>query len=280
MSFDLIIANPPYGKQCSLLWKITKTILPFSTQCILLGPRNTLKDEYIRDRCVDYIFSEDCFEGAVVGDVYSMRLVNEPQNKYSFEDIYFSNDLKPLLKAVQNYNRSHIPSFVMVDGSYLEPKWNKPLTKATKLLISERFEKVKDKTLKELVDSQNVFVKTLWCAFDGVHFNDCHDFRYNLQNKYDLEWNKGGHPIDLMVFPTKEERDNFRDWWYSCNKKRTGKSERIGLTNRFLDLVKASGCGGAGTYYLYFPNLDWSHPWTDKEILKEIGLPEDFLKKE
>lgn len=27
-------------------------------------------------------------------------------------------------------------------------------------------------------------------------------------------------------------------------------------------------------------NLDWSHPWTDKEILKEIGLPEDFLEKE
>lgn len=24
-------------------------------------------------------------------------------------------------------------------------------------------------------------------------------------------------------------------------------------------------------------NLDWSHPWTDAEILKELGLPEDFL---
>ena len=26
------------------------------------------------------------------------------------------------------------------------------------------------------------------------------------------------------------------------------------------------------------PALDWSKSWTDKEILAEIGLPEDFLK--
>ena len=30
-------------------------------------------------------------------------------------------------------------------------------------------------------------------------------------------------------------------------------------------------------YPLTLPNLDWSHPWTDQEILKELGLLEDFL---
>lgn len=30
----------------------------------------------------------------------------------------------------------------------------------------------------------------------------------------------------------------------------------------------------------YLPRVDWSKPHTDAEILKEIGLPEDFLEKE
>jgi hypothetical protein len=27
------------------------------------------------------------------------------------------------------------------------------------------------------------------------------------------------------------------------------------------------------------PNPDWSKSWADKEILKELGLPEDFLEE-
>ena len=40
--------------------------------------------------------------------------------------------------------------------------------------------------------------------------------------------------------------------------------------------------GDAGSRVLaeLTPNLDWSRPWTDAEILAELGLPEDSLEKE
>lgn len=56
------------------------------------------------------------------------------------------------------------------------------------------------------------------------------------------------------------------------------KKQRIGLTNKFLDLIKNTNGGCGGGYFKYFPNLDWSRPWTDEEILEEIGLPRDFLE--
>ena len=45
--------------------------------------------------------------------------------------------------------------------------------------------------------------------------------------------------------------------------------------NTFV-LLLANGEG----YLELFPQVDWSRSWTDKEILKELGLPEDFLEKD
>ena len=61
--------------------------------------------------------------------------------------------------------------------------------------------------------------------------------------------------------------------------KDTGKKSRDGLTNTILSIICECVTGGAGVeaYKTYFPNLDWSRPHDDASILKELGLPEDFL---
>lgn len=87
-------------------------------------------------------------------------------------------------------------------------------------------------------------------------------------------------PVNAFVFLNKQERDNFSKWWYSCLEGAQGKKLRIGLTNACLDLIRDAISSSGGYYETYFPNLDWSRPWTDEEILKELGLPEDFLEKE
>lgn len=60
---------------------------------------------------------------------------------------------------------------------------------------------------------------------------------------------------------------------------RTWQWEAKTFINRLLDLhEKVYGMSFGANCVL--PHLDWSHPWTDEEILKEIGLPEDFLGEE
>lgn len=281
MSFDLIIANPPYGKQCSLAKPIIKESLKACKRLIVLSPRNVFLDNEILEHTSDYKeIKGQMFSDATTWNLHVIQLLNEQNTtKYTIEDICFTGKQKQLYKAVTTYNKSHVPHTVLIDGSYIEPKWEKSLDACTKLPKSNIFKDKLSKKLKDLVKDQEVFVKTLFAGLDGVHFNDCYDFKYNLRNEYDMKWNKGGRPIDFFVFINKQERDNFSDWWYSCNKIRTSKKERIGLTNAFLDLIVAAGRGGVGYFGEYFPNLDWSRTWTDAEILKELGLPEDFLEE-
>lgn len=62
-------------------------------------------------------------------------------------------------------------------------------------------------------------------------------------------------------FETKEEKENIINWWYNSK-----------MASKLCWGLKKQSFGRG-----YLPRVDWSHPWTDEEILKEIGLPEDFL---
>lgn len=100
----------------------------------------------------------------------------------------------------------------------------------------------------------------------------------NLKNN--IDWNKKGLPMHGFYFEKAFQKNNFSNWWYSCNSNQSGKKSRIGLTNFILSILRDARSANGGGYDEFFPNIDWSHPWTDKEILKEIGLPEDFLEED
>lgn len=284
MKFDCIIMNPPYGKQCSTAKPVIKKILKnkIADKVVTLTPPNIMQDEEILKKCEDFSIYRNVnyFQGVIQPSLLITSFSEKDVNKYQIEDIMFTEKEKILFRAIKNYNSNHKETIEYIDGSFLKPKWNKPIKDISVRDFPEHLESIKNQTLEESVDNQNAFVKTLWTPFDGVHFNEAHDFKYNLRNEYDLKWNEGGRHIDIYIFKDKEERDNYKDWWYSCNQKRSSKKERIGLTNRFLDLVRDSGHGGAGYFSVYFPHLDWSRTWTDEEILEEIGLPRNFLETE
>lgn len=71
---------------------------------------------------------------------------------------------------------------------------------------------------------------------------------------------------------SSQERNNFKNWYYKAGK----------LVNTIRSII--SQCENITPkpqcYIDYFPQVDWSRSWTDQEILKELGLPEDFLEKE
>ena len=287
--FDLIIANPPYGKSSSLAQQIIDTVKAYAKQSIWLVPVNTCKYDEVLKSCesVNILSRADSslFEGATIGRLSLLKISPKTNNSsLVYEDLILSTLDKKLIelrKATKAYNEKiGIKSIYTIDGSYLLKKYDKTLKEASKQTLPKTFESIANRNVKDLRDEGYCFYNTVRSTVDGVHFTDGYDRRYNFEGIWDnkVDTTRSG---DLLCFESKEARNNFRDWWYSCTKKYANKVEcnRRGLTNMYLTLLGncVSLSAGIGYYIDYFPQVDWSHPWTDQEILKEIGLPEDFL---
>ena len=289
--FDLIIANPPYGKSSSLAQQIIDTVKACAKQSIWLVPVNTCKYDEVLKSCesVNILSRSDSnlFEGATTGRLSLLKISPKTNNSsLVYEDLILSTLDKKLIdlrKATKAYNEKiGTKSIYTIDGTYLLKKYGKTLKEASKQTLPKTFESIANRNVKDLRDEGYCFYNTVRSTVDGVHFIDGYDRRYNFEGIWDNKVDTT-HSGDLLCFESKEARNNFRDWWYSCTKKYANKVEcnRRGLTNMYLTLLGScvSLSAGIGYYIDYFPQVDWSHPWTDSEILKELGLPEDFLEE-
>lgn len=274
MPFDLIIANPPYGKQCKLAKPIIKKILEAAPIAVVLCETiGFTQDESIMHKVVHLEKIPNPFTDALIQNLAIAKL-NSAANNVEFSREFFTLDDKryQLVQAIKSYNKTHARSWENI--AYFNTKETKKLSecKTYDCILA-------DASCKDLFENNQVFVYTIRVAGDGVHV-DGDDTKVNNLEK-DAWINPHKRYFDAFVFATSLEKQNFRNWWNSCIQN-TGKKSRDGLTNTILSIICECVSGGAGVeaYKTYFPNLDWSHPWTDQEILKEIGLSEDFLEKE
>ena len=281
--FTKIIANPPYGNKSSLSKKIVNSLLKnkVAEEMVVLAPRNIYKDSKILAHVATYQGTENCFTDAIIGRLAITRLVPDAVNKYTYENISLNRKQLELLSAIRNYNSCHDAHFHLVYGGGLLKKWDLPLKDTnSQIQLSGNLKSIADKKLADLVENFQCFFKTVWTPFDGVHISNSHDIRYNLDNIFNEKVKVGWFRSrcgDLFIFKDRVSRENFNKWWYSC-RELYGK-ERKGLTNYILDMLceAVSISAGVNIFYDYLPHLDWSRSWTDAEILKELGLPEDFL---
>ena len=281
--FSKIIANPPYGRSSSLSKKIVNALLEnkVAKEMVVLTPRNTYKDSKILAHVATYQDVENLFTDVAIDRLAVTRIVPDTVNKYTYESISLNKKQVELLSAIRKYNSCHCAYFHVVDGNCFPKKWSLQLKDTnSQIQLSGKLKSIADKKLADLVENFQCFFKTIWTPFDGVHTSDGHDIRYNLNNIFDEKVKEGWFKSrcgDLFIFKDRVSRENFNKWWYSC-RELYGK-ERKGLTNYILDMLceAVSTSAGVNSFYEYLPHLDWSRPWTDQEILKEIGLPEDFL---
>ena len=283
--FNKIIANPPYGKSSSLSKKIVNSLLEnkVAKEMAVLAPKNTCKNENISN-AVDkaILIKENPFADASFAEnTLCVFHTGTEKGDIDWVSFYLTPKSVELYRAVQSYNKTHTPCFTIVDGSQFKKKFQCKIPELSKTVwtkYKDPLEVLFRDRLNEVFSpkSEGIFVKTIWTPEDGVHFGDAHDTLYNYGKKeWDTNWEKDRR-VDLFLFPNEQYKNNFRDWWYSITKT-SSKKVRAGLTNAFLDLNRDYVGVGAGSFLETFPNLDWSHPWTDEEILKELGLPEDFL---
>ena len=261
--FNKIIANPPYGKSSSLSKKIVNALLEnkVAEEFVVLAPFNTYANTFTHIE--DFTFlgaTSQYFADAAVHGLSCTKLSNKEVNKFkTWDDLLFSTipaNLVQLKDAVVKYNETH-----------------KTFYKAMYPWVRRNAEKIKGLAVEE-----NCFLCTVWQPQNKVHIDEsAMDIKHNLKDK-PIDWKKddGG----LIEFRTRKEFENFRDWFY----RKPGHSEEAKKTfvYKALTLLDQVGNGGIPVtrYVIAFPNLDWSHSWTDAEIIAELGLPEDFLEKE
>jgi len=285
MSFDLIIANPPYGKSSSISREIVNKISEMQTfaSAIVLAPLNTFSNVTNHLRTISFIGNvSDYFEAACPNlcmaflSWFKLEKVNNVNVKQPFTDAekkekFLNKDFEgvkkylhikgpdlDLYKAIQKYNKSHRPFY-------------KELLQMLYASNKKRYSHIPENL---------IFVVPIWNPADGVHCSESEDWAHNRFNK-SIDWREAKSAPWGIVFEDRQKFENFRNWWYSCLNNLKGKKEKIGLTNKCLEMLAKVGNGdpSINKYPEYFPNLDWSHPWTDAEILKELGLPENFLEE-
>ena len=256
--FGKIIANPPYGAHGSLSKKIVNALLEnkVAKEMVVLAPIRSSVDviDYIED--IQYLGYLNKYFEASCSSISINRVVSKKVCKYKdLADVRKSEKQLQFERAVRLYNSSHEPFYVTTHGC-CTPK---------------RKEALKD------VNEDLLFVVASWCANDKVHKNAA-DTKHNLLGQ-PINWDKRSS-ICTIQFDDPVKLQNFKNWWYKVPGK--GVDAQRTLIYFILDLLceAYSGNPSIKKYVWFLPHVDWSKPWTDAEILKELGLPEDFLEKE
>ena len=265
-SFDLIIANPPYGKSSSLSKKIVNALLEnkVAEEYVVLAPPRSFLDTL--DKIVDFEnkgLTSDLFDIPAANGirVYCTKYTNNEINRYSEFDLrFYDKKLKQLADAVHRYNKEH-ETFIDTDYEYGGLSW-----KTLNYLSTE---------IKKGLDPSRIFLIPYFTPRNGVQWGECGDHNNGVK-LWDFEKGKSSA---LAIVLKENYKKYFNEYFYKYYK---DKERRVnGLLNQFLMCIRLgwSDSPGVEAYLEYFPNLDWSHPWTDEEILAELGLPEDFLEE-
>ena len=258
--------NSPYGVHNCLAKQIIKEVVPLASSSVVLVPKNTYKRRGLLGYVEDIEVVDNCFSDANIDGLSIARLSPKIVDKYtSLADFIMTEKDKQWMKA-----NSGVRSLYYIGTRGIEID-NKRRTSPSKDYlrdsgVSEKLNESLNMSLEDLVKANRIFAFCAYTPSGGPGNPDGVAGIYNFKGEWPEKW-WTGCPVSPLIFENQTCRDNFRDWWYSSE----------GLCKYLLDLICRVDGADAATHEYYFPNLDWSRPWHDQEILKEIGLPEDFL---
>ena len=264
--FTKIIANPPFGKSSSLSKKIVNTLLEnkVAKEMVVLAPPKTFYGVlgYSKElKCVSSYLNKTCvFEDAAVKTLFLDHIVLEKQNKYKEpSDFLLTEKQYRYYKAVADYRKGK-------EDFFTSPGW---ITIKLKPFLDSHKNEIQEKGILFGIWSPSIFANGIICFGEDWKYNKGLE-NITLHNSSSAPW--------LLMLKSSKEKENFLDWLYrdvtEDNKNIRG-SLRCFAFNVLIDLY--GGDPSPVKYLEILPNLDWSKSWTDQEILKEIGLPEDFL---
>ena len=267
--FDLIIANPPYGRSGNLARKIVNTLQFKTKELSLLTIAQGCKDVYRYATTVS-LNDQKAFEDMWIPTIVTHLDFSKSSNCFeNFETYRLSSDPKKLkfYEAVQQYNKLR-KSNIEYLGQLITPENRK------------RFQD----------DSSSLFTIAFYSASPHHRISSpilkrAEDVQYNLCSKV-INWGKPSSVLALHI-PNKDQWIGFKNFWYGISEKnpqgwKSIKSQEGSLVSFILDCAYCIGgtTPSLSKYQMFIPNLDWSQDWSsDEKILVELGLPGDFLEK-
>ena len=267
MHFDVIIANPPYKKIGA---EITKTIID-----------NIDFDDYINLLPInDYTRAEglinhvekaerlgfDAFAGQAAVDTWVAKIKKSAVHNYTNKNEF-------------RLDFARMPEFSMfyrINARRKDRFW-----KWTYLKMFASEEEAQEYCNVNNIGPSNFFM-VQWRASNGVNKNGGYDRQWNVDKQFSVRYSNegpGGYFIGSSQgckFNSELEKDNFTEFWYSNNGNNLMNKLLLGLRAQTHDVSGA------------IPQVDWSRPWTDEEILEEYGystsqinyiLSDEFLYK-
>lgn len=303
MSFDLIIANPPYGKRGTLATTTIKEFMKFAEECVVLcQPRSIEKsgvyEHVVKADIVSNIFDaglgklavskirNDYTEGKQVS--YDKREMNEYDIEWWIKD--FNKGKQNLWRTCAVWNRSpekykkiveEKKSFFMFGCFELR----NPITKDGNS-TGYRYNVYKESVIwAGDVDPQHPDKGPLKNGKDCYAF-DCESERAKnnfIAVYYDIP-KEGFYSIrNLQKREYSSEQSYAKDVVPAIDWEHLDESPLWNISKEKAFLVELIKEGGQKIVLAYLKakneNFDWNRNYTDSEILKEIGLPEDFLEK-
>jgi hypothetical protein len=248
MKFDLIIANPPYGKPGA---NITKTIIDnieYGEYINLLPAndynRNDTKDLYKYVDLDSMTSLKGAFKDAAV-TTHCARINKKPHRYISWEEFQIENYIDDSLMKYfyENRNRNH---YAIDEGiTWLIFAENSDVKKT--LLLDHRCIPHKHLAYSKTTDEY------LWNVLESVDNNSLSVTSKSTStpgkmNKY------------VVKFHTAVEKQNAVNFIYSAN----------GF--RFISKVfKALNTDSTLPLERFFPKVDWTRSWTVEEILADYG---------
>ena len=172
MSFDLIIANPPYGKSSSLSKKIVNALLEnkVAKEYVVLAPPRSFLDTL--DRIVEFEnkgLTSDLFDIPAANGirVYCTKYTNNEVNKYSEFDLrFYDKRLKQLAEAIHSYNKKH-ETFIDTNYEYGGLSW-----KTLNYLSAD---------IKKGLNPNRIFLIPYFTPRNGVQWGECGDHNNGIK---------------------------------------------------------------------------------------------------
>ena len=183
--FDLIIANPPYGRSSSLSKKIVNVLLEnkVAEEYVVLAPPRSFLDTL--DKIVEFEnkgLTSDLFDIPTANGirVYCTKYTNNEINKYSEFDLrFYDKKLKQLAEAVHSYNKEH-ETFIDTDYEYGGLSW-----KTLNYLSAE---------IKKGLDPNRIFLIPYFTPRNGVQWGECGDHNNGVKL-----WDFDEHPTQQTM---------------------------------------------------------------------------------
>ena len=262
--FTKVIANPPYGNKSSLSKEIVNTLLEnkVAEEYVVLAPTNTYKIPELKYvQSIVRVDGHALFGDASIYDLCLTRIVKEIGPYKDYASLVLDEKELDLYRNIRVYNESH-PTHFKVEKDFMGCKkyWNR--------MFAFSF---------AITNGSSTDAKPWSGVVDLAQYTEKHqgptaDIKFNFGNDFEAYYNNLRGNVSylrLIDMGSTQEKDIFKNWYYKAGK----------LVNTIRSII--SQCENITPrpqcYIDYLPHVDWSHPWTDSEILKELGLPEDFL---